>query len=208
MPDINDGHSDLPRPVATDRDYTLTIDEVAERYVVGGHPRTIRTLQRYCASGHLDCQKVQTALGDKYMVAPYSVVRHLAQIAEVIAFSNQATGRDQPRPVAIAVAHSNDQEFAESRRPTGDDPSRLVATRRGNDHYSDNQPPPPRELERLEEENTFLRDQIRTKDKQIDALLERDRETNILVRGLQEMLTPLLGPRHSEPRQHDQHVGM
>ncbi len=50
------------------------------------------------------------------------------------------------------------------------------------------------------EDRDFLREQIKSKDKQIDALLERDRETNILVRGLQEMLTPLLGPRRNDAR--------
>lgn len=60
-----------------------------------------------------------------------------------------------------------------------------------------------RALAKLEDENTFLRDQIKTKDKQIDALLERDREANILVRGLQEMLTPLLGWRHDSHRRED-----
>jgi len=37
------------------------------------------------------------------------------------------------------------------------------------------------------------------KDKTIEALLERDRETNILVGQLQKMLTPLLG-RPEDPR--------
>ena len=35
--------------------------------------------------------------------------------------------------------------------------------------------------------------QIDRKDRTIEALIERDRETNVLVRGPQEMLTPLLG---------------
>ncbi len=47
-------------------------------------------------------------------------------------------------------------------------------------------------VERLESENEFLKGQIGVKDKTIDALLERDRETNHLI-GLQKMLTPLLG---------------
>ena len=34
---------------------------------------------------------------------------------------------------------------------------------------------------------------IGVKDKTIEALLERDRETNHLIAGLQRMLTPLLG---------------
>ena len=48
-------------------------------------------------------------------------------------------------------------------------------------------------VERLESENEFLRDQIVVKDKTIEALLERDRETNHLIARFQKMLTPLLG---------------
>jgi hypothetical protein len=53
-------------------------------------------------------------------------------------------------------------------------------------------------VERLENENEFLRGQIGVKDKTIEALLERDRETNHLIAGLQRMLAPLLG-RPEEP---------
>ncbi len=53
---------DMSRPGATalDTDYTLTIEEVADRYAKAGHPRTIRSLQRYCAKGHLDSQTKET----------------------------------------------------------------------------------------------------------------------------------------------------
>jgi hypothetical protein len=54
---------------------------------------------------------------------------------------------------------------------------------------------------RLESENEFLKGQIGVKDKTIEALLERDRETNHLIARLQKMLTPLLG------RPDDAHVG-
>ena len=60
-----------------------------------------------------------------------------------------------------------------------------------------------REVEQAKDEREFLREQIDRKDKTIDSLIERDRETNILVRGLQEMLTPLLGGPRREPRVHD-----
>ena len=45
----------------------------------------------------------------------------------------------------------------------------------------------------LRDQIVFLRDQVGVKDTQIAALLERDKETNYLVRGLQTMLAPLLG---------------
>jgi len=99
------GH-DTPRPAATSRDnteYTLSIDEVSERYAKAGHPRTIRTLQRYCVSGHLDAQKVATTLGDKFFVTPQSVARHIAQIEELRALDTVAADRDQPRQVATPV---------------------------------------------------------------------------------------------------------
>ena len=54
------------------------------------------------------------------------------------------------------------------------------------------------EVDRLKDDITFLRQQITTKDDQIASLLERDKETNFLVRGLQQMLTPLLS--NSQPR--------
>ena len=45
----------------------------------------------------------------------------------------------------------------------------------------------------LREQKDFYRNQVEVKDTQIAALLERDKETNYLVRGLQTMLAPLLG---------------
>jgi hypothetical protein len=45
----------------------------------------------------------------------------------------------------------------------------------------------------------FLREEISTKNAQIKELSERSRETNVLIGGLQRMLSPLLG-RGSEPQ--------
>ena len=62
---------DLSRPVAASPDeYSLTIEAAGDRYARAGHPRTPRTIQRYCASGHLDAQKIATATGGKYMITP------------------------------------------------------------------------------------------------------------------------------------------
>ena len=183
------GH-DVSRLVATalDTDYILTIDQVADRYAKAGHPRTIRSLQRYCAKGHLDSQKKETALGGEiYLVTPRSVARHIAQIEELKASDIVATGLDASRPVATPVAAQQSAEAHETPLTTANDTSRFVARLEV-------------ELEQAKDERDFLREQIDRKDKTIDALIERDRETNFLVRGLQEMLTPLLnGPRREPP---------
>ncbi len=50
------------------------------------------------------------------------------------------------------------------------------------------------------EEITFLRDQVKKKDEQIDALLERDKETNILIHRLQDTVIALQPPPPDMPR--------
>ena len=67
---------DLSRQDTTnpDTNFTLSLEQAMDRYARAGHPRTIRSLQRYCTNGHLDAKKIATTLGDKYLVTPLSVV--------------------------------------------------------------------------------------------------------------------------------------
>jgi hypothetical protein len=167
-------HLDERRPVATrpDSDFVLSIDEVLERYAHAGHPRTPRSVQRYCAKGHLQCRLVETGFGEKYLIAPESVDKHIGYIEEV----TPVTGRGNSRPVATSrTIERNEIQPPQKLRQdaTSPDLSRYVA--------------------RVEGENEFLRRQITVKDEQIKDLTERARETNHLIAGLQKMLTPLLG---------------
>ena len=177
MPNETTTGHDAPRPVATSSDYTLSIEEVSEQYAKAGHPRTIRTLQRYAASGHLDAQKIATTLGDKYLVTPQSVARHIAQIEELRPLDTVATDRDQPRLVATPVAQEEPSQAGHTptatHDDTGEDTSRYVAL--------------------LERDNEFLRDQVKKKDDQITDLSNRFGETQTLLGAMQRMLAPLLG---------------
>jgi hypothetical protein len=177
---------DQPRTDATSRDgspshqYSLFIEQTAELYAAAGHPRTIRAIQKYCALTKLDCHKVETETGEKYLVAPYSVDRHIAYVNEV---RPVATRRDHSRTDAI-VRTMEDKHGQSPARPTNDaeQPRTDAAVRANDDRY----------VVRLEGEVEFLRGQVGTKDAQIKELTERSRETNLLVAGLQKMLTPLL----------------
>ena len=177
-------NEDLSRQAATmpDSEYTLTIDDASLRYEHAGHPRTPRSIQRYCAKGHLDCRRIETSFGDKYLITPASVVKHIAYIEEV---RPTTTGRDTPRPVATSGVE--EESHVEPRQATSTSPglSRPVAA-------------DTRYVDRLEGENEFLRSQVAVKDDQIKDLTERARETNHLIAGLQKMLTPLLG-RPADP---------
>jgi len=185
---------DLSRHVATtdDSDFTLTIDEALERYARAGLPRTPRSVQRYCAKGHLQCRLIETEFGEKYLITSESIDKHIAYIEEVRQAAtatdlsrHAATSRDASRQDATPVVPSKESgDMPRQPAATSPDLSRQVAT-----GY----------VEQLKSENEFLRGQIGVKDEQIKDLTERARETNHLIAGLQKMLTPLLG-RPEEPQ--------
>jgi len=217
---------DMSRQDATtpDSEYTLTIDEALARYDHAGHPRTARSVQRYCAKGHLDCRRIETPFGEKYLISPTSVAKHIAYIEEV---RPTATGHDMSRQVgadegqesardeqrqpaatrpdmsrqdATTVVNENKVETERQLQATTHDESRQVAT---------NTDLQERYISRLESENEFLREEARTKNAQIKELTERSRETNVLIGGLQRLLAPLLGsgdpypPKPEEPQRTD-----
>ena len=167
------------RERSPDHQYTLTIEQAGELYAKAGHPRTLRAIQKYCALTKLDCRKAETETGEKYLVAPYSVERHIAYINEVRTVANS---RDQTRTDASIRTLGNKDTGA----PNANEQPRTVATVRGTDD---------RYVGLLESENAFLRGQIEVKDGQIKELTERARETNILIAGLQKLLT---APRSSQ----------
>lgn len=163
-----------PRPDTPldDSEYALTIDEVSERYARAGHPRTIRRLQKYCARGDLQCRKVETAIGEKYLVTAMSVDHHIAQIVDALAASGRAPARPDAPEGAEQLSHiSLPKHAAPAHAPARPDAPDFET----------------RYIDHLEEENSFLREQN-------TVLLERVKETNIITARLQEMLTPLLGP--------------
>ena len=180
-------NDDMSRPVATtdDNEYSLSVDEAAERYAHAGHPRTTRAIQRYCAKGDLDCRRMETQFGEKYVITPASVAKHIAYIEEVRPVT---TGRDESRQVATTVAPELQDDPSKASRSNTDDKSRQVATGPDDSRY----------VAALERENEFLRGQIGVKDTQIGELTERARETNHLIAGLQKMLTPLLGASNAD----------
>src|ERR1700676_223109 len=109
---------DKSRPVATtpDSDFILSIDDALVRYARAGLPRTPRSVQRYCAKGHLDCRRIETSFGEKYLISPASVDKHIAYIEEV---RPVATSPGMPRQVATDVAAEKQREELRQERPTG-----------------------------------------------------------------------------------------
>lgn len=204
MPDeARHPQSDTARPSATR--YSLTLDDTAQLFAEAGLPRNIRSLQRYCVAGRLDCIKEETVTGLTFFVDPDSVGRAITQLAQLHGITDEVRHPapmpdmshrvapviepspqfDQPRASAVE-RDITIQETPERQTPPQPDMSRYVAQVES-------------ENAMLKEHVVFLRDQAQVKDTQIAALLERDRETNYLVRGLQQMLAPLLGRGGEQP---------
>jgi hypothetical protein len=210
--------ADTPRPDAPSRDgdmtvqhedlrHSLALDQVGNIYAERGFPRSARSLQRFCAGGHLDCEKVATTTGDKYLVAPYSVERHLKQLAQVAA-TEAATRPDMARqaatPVCVAVgahdgpdgvrqpsrqdAPGEDMSVPDAEEPQSTSPLVAQLTMR---------------IGEKDDEIKFLRGEVATKNGQLADASERDRETNILIQGLQSMVLQLTGNRRSARNRHD-----
>jgi hypothetical protein len=189
---------------------------VSRRFDQAGLSRDIRTLQRYCAAGRLTSIKEMTATGLTYFVDPASVDRAIVQLAQLHNLTDQVRHTPTVAEPSHSVAH-------DSRTLNSDDAARSSAADRDNQIDNGTERPSASEsdtsgmvavLERenslLREQKDFYRNQVEVKDTQIAALLERDKETNYLVRGLQTMLAPLLGRGgHSDKRQdEDQHHRM
>src|SRR5271154_4766665 len=117
-----------------DSEYTLTIDEALERYDRAGRPRTARSVQRYCAKGHLDCRRIETPFGEKYLISPESVAKHIAYIEEV---NPTATGHDMSRQVGADTGLETGHDKSRQPTPTSPDVSRQGATHVAAENESD-----------------------------------------------------------------------
>ena len=161
------------------------------------------TFERFSAIAPPDdsiASRKMTASGLAYFVDPVSVERAIKQLAQLHGLTDQV----RHSPTSENVSH----HVAQDRRAIDD--ARHTAPKRGRPRQSrprkfqsDRVRPSPtcRAWSHYSKERTrpcasrtnSYRDQVKVKDTQIAALLERDKETNYLVRGLQTMLAPLLG---------------
>ena len=174
----NIGGHDLPAPDMAGHDqpippakFTLTIEQAALRYAQLGHPRNPRSVRRFCQQETIDCRKVRTSnFSELYLIDPASIDRHAKEISETFSVQQDIAAHNLPSPAVAGHDHPNSKSIS---APGYD----------------------PRYVELLEKINSDQAEQLKTKDEQlkikdtqIAAMLERDRETNFLIRGLQALI--------------------
>jgi hypothetical protein len=59
-------------------DYTLAVEQASELFALGGVPRSIRSVQRFCRKGHLDAITLDTDRG-KYLMWLHPSSKHGAR---------------------------------------------------------------------------------------------------------------------------------
>jgi hypothetical protein len=183
----------------------LTVPEAAAYCAEKGLSRNIKTVRRWAQRSHAKPENAEvlvheqdTENGFRYVIERESLDRKIAQELDFEAQRTQAdrpahgpTGPDTPaQPPIENVAELQDRTDAHTSatvRTEQDTPVRkLDVASIGDDFLKD-------QIAQKDRQIDELNDQLRRKDEHVSAMLERDKETNILINGLQEALTQSLG---------------
>lgn len=176
-----------PLPHSKPSDYIIPVDEVLIRLRDCGIEKSKDSVQRYCREGALDCQKL--GLFKRYFATEKSLDALIKKMQPDEAACNSMQ-LDAPAPIRDVVNNrkldapaSNGTQLHQAADEPQAEPE-IVS-------YPNQNPKPEVQdgmMEFLKEEIRVKNTQLEVKDNQIAAMLERDRETNILIRGLQNQL--------------------
>jgi hypothetical protein len=190
------------------RDYSVSVDEIRLLLFENGIEKSKDTIQRYCREGRLDAVKL--GLLRRYFATPLSVER-LLEYLRTDAIELDAPELDAPASTGVQ-AHDGadgtvepDVQLHAAAEPSistlEPDPHEAAPTRiqaHATEH-SDGM------VDFLKGQIDVKDEQIKVKDNQIAAMLERDRETNFLIRELQTQLSNtfrlVAGGREGAPRE-------
>jgi hypothetical protein len=156
----------------------VTVDMAMLVFLGEGLPRNKRSIRRYCERGDIECTKVDTENGQRYMLDEQSLMRFIEQ---------------QKQIYTTAGSERTEADSAEHDRPSPAVSAPVQAPT----------PAPDDTVTFLKEQLKQKDAQIEKKDEQIKAMLERDRETNVLIKELQGVVQSafhLLGSGRGEER--------
>ena len=183
----------------------LSVAEAVALCAELGLSRDIKTIRRWAQRSHARPENAEvlvheqdTPTGFRYVIEKTSLQRKIAQ--ELAFETNRAEadsqGQTLPRPDVPAAVPAADpgqighgtKEDIPAAVPTGPDRTvrKLDVVSVGGDFLK----------EQISQKDTQIADlnaQIERRDRQIDAMLERDKETNILINTLQETLSQAMG---------------
>jgi len=163
----------MSRPVETDHNtarYSLTAEDASLQFARANIPRSPRTVMRYCASGHLDCVKIETEKNERYLISPESVARRIQELLSADVSRHDETRSEEPdtQPGRDDALHGNAKPIGEEDlRRENEELKRenfdLKITNRGKDEF----------IKLVREERAQFVDEIRNQAYRIGELEER-----------------------------------
>ena len=179
--------------------YSLTIPEVQVLFDRAGLPRTVRSISRYCDHKQLDGTKIDGPSGPQWMVSAQSVERAIEELKRVHSMSDTASQGQLGLGLSEAqlqnIPTQTESDTARS-SPTQSDRVEPEKQERGVD---------PRYLEQLEtrirEKDDvigMLKTELVHRNEEIHRRAEREKETNYLIRGLQNLVLQLQPGRSAD----------
>jgi len=193
--------SDTPGHVASRRDdlHTVTLKELEAKIIQAGILMSRRQIMRHCKAGTFDAQKFPATNNvEEWFIAPASVDKGIADIRTLQAHRSRRdwsrrdmSDSDEPGTVLKTDADMSghvatrpdvpQQQNQDNREDAGSDTSRYV-----------------QQLEtRIDEKDVvigMLRGELAHRNEEIIRRNERERETNVLIRGLQNLVLRLQAP--------------
>jgi hypothetical protein len=112
---------DMSRQEIDPSKYTLGAEEASRLFLEAGVPRSPRTIDRYCKSGHLVCMKVDTERNEKYLITSESVAARIKELQQAVPSGHVETYPDmsshvETQPDMSRHDYINDQKLVEEKR--------------------------------------------------------------------------------------------
>jgi len=175
--------------------HTMSLKEVEAALLAAGVPRSHRHIVRLCQSGAFDAAKRPGGSGDEWFIASQSVPK---VIGDLRAIEEARARHSQPQHAA------SDHVSPEILNDTGPDtashstPQPAMSDSKNSVEGSPSEPATPAYVLQLEtrikekdEVIGILRGELTHRNEEIVRRNERERETNILIRGLQNLVLQL-----------------
>ncbi len=177
-------------PTETDvggQTYSLNVRQAQSLFDDAKLPRSIRSITRYCESARLDAVKIDGPAGPEWKISETSVARAIDELKRVYSLSETA-GHGEPRP-AVSEFKSIDAAAQTATDSAGNSPPMSDIDRQGSDgRYLEQLE---KRIEEKDEVIGMLRSELEHRNEEIVRRNERERETNVLIRGLQNLVLRL-----------------
>ena len=170
--------------------YTLNVRQVQALFDAAQLPRSVRSITRYCESQRLDGIKIDGPSGPEWKVSEASVRRATDELQRVHSVSDIA-GHGEPEPgmtdLEKRASETSPHSDNDRRSPPVTDSVRQVGEGESALYLQQLE----KRIEEKDEVIGMLRGELVHRNEEIVRRNKRERETNILIRGLQNLVLRL-----------------